>query len=79
MIIALAAFILSFAFLALTNRPPRDERDRRKRARRDGLEARRALQTRATDRPVVTTQAAPRLQAGSGPQHGTNGTTGADA
>ena len=61
-IIALAAFILSFAFLALTNRPPKDERDNRKRARRDGLEARRALQTRASARPVVTTQAAPGLQ-----------------
>jgi multiple sugar transport system permease protein len=47
-IIALAAFILSFTFLALTNRPPKDERDQRKRARKDGLEARRALQTRGT-------------------------------
>ncbi len=28
-IIALAAFVLSFVFLALTNRPPKDERDRR--------------------------------------------------
>ncbi|OII09020.1 ABC transporter permease [Curtobacterium sp. MCBA15_008] len=75
-IIALAAFILSFAFLALANRPPKDERDNRKRARRDGLEAQRALQTRASARPVVTTQAAPGLQAPSGLQ---NGTKGADA
>lgn len=47
-IIALAAFILSFTFLALTNRAPRDERDQRRRAKQDGLEARRALETRGT-------------------------------
>ncbi|PZF25676.1 sugar ABC transporter permease [Curtobacterium sp. MCLR17_045] len=75
-IIALAAFILSFTFLALTNRPPKDERDRRKRARRDGREARTALQTRAAAGSTVTTQAAPGLQAKSGLQ---NGTKGADA
>jgi multiple sugar transport system permease protein len=63
-IIALAAFILSFTFLALTNRPPKDERDRRKRARRDGREARTALQTRAAAGSTVTTQADPGLQAG---------------
>lgn len=83
-IIALAAFILSFAFLALTNRAPKNERDQRKRAKRDGLEARRALQTRGTSatgsRPATgvanrstTTGAAPRLQAGTSQQNGTKG------
>ncbi|OII29635.1 ABC transporter permease [Curtobacterium sp. MMLR14_010] len=63
-IIALAAFILSFTFLALTNRPPKDERDQRKRARKDGLEARRALQTRASAGQVVTNRADQSLPAG---------------
>jgi multiple sugar transport system permease protein len=60
----------------LTNRAPKDERDRRKRAKRDGLEARTALQTRAAAGSTGTSQAAPGLQARSGLQ---NGTKGADA
>ncbi|XQJ05555.1 sugar ABC transporter permease [Curtobacterium aetherium] len=73
-IIALAAFILSFTFLALTNRAPRDERDQRRRAKQDGLEARRALETRSTtgtgSRPATgvthstTTGAGPHRPAG---------------
>jgi len=47
-IIALAAFILSFAFLALTNRRPKEERDQRNRQRRAANEAQQQLRTRHT-------------------------------
>ena len=60
----LATYFAAAGGYALANRPPKDERDRRKRERRDGREARTALQTRASARPVVTTQADTGLQAG---------------
>jgi multiple sugar transport system permease protein len=53
-IIALAAFILSFTFLALTNRKPKAERDQLKRQRQGQKAARKAIRSRVSSHQSAT-------------------------